>query len=514
VTEIRDYPAGYGFDYQKLTFGYDDLDRLVSAKAEQGRPESNYDYTGGNGYSYNEIGNLVSKEGVGYTYPAPGQPHPHAVTTAGGSSYTYDNDGNMTSGAGRAITWDAENRPASITAGGQTTTFVYGPQGERVKVTVGTVTTVYVGDYYEKNLSTGVVTRYYTFGGQRVALRQGSTVYWIHADHLGSTAVVRDGEGNTVTRYYYPWGGLRPPVNGDARTQRLYTGQLLDASTGLYYYGARYYDPGLGRFIQADTLVPGPLDPQSFNRYSYVRNQPLRYVDPSGHWYYDPGCDCLVSQGVADSGHNDYPQYTDLEPQATPPVILQPDYDYPQAVEWANDYPAEATASRVAYSVYNSDPARYSAPEYRWLRQQAWEYYTLMAGHTDNPTCPLAEGDTPGSWILGGWVMLMASRYGILNRPNPYGGQGGAFLEPGVNANKVHHIFDAPVHNLGPFEAAYGGDRVAAYNAVYAEYAQVAPNYSSAELNAGITLNVNGFDIMVRGAIVSGIPRIGTFFIP
>jgi RHS repeat-associated protein len=282
VTEIRDYPAGYGFDYQKLTFGYDDLDRLVSAKAEQGRPESNYDYTGGNGYSYNEIGNLVSKEGVGYTYPAPGQPHPHAVTTAGGSSYTYDNDGNMTSGAGRAITWDAENRPASITAGGQTTTFVYGPQGERVKVTVGTVTTVYVGDYYEKNLSTGVVTRYYTFGGQRVALRQGSTVYWIHADHLGSTAVVRDGEGNTVTRYYYPWGGLRPPVNGDAHTQRLYTGQLLDASTGLYYYGARYYDVALGRFISPDTIVPEPGNPQTLNRYAYCLNSPLRYMDPFG----------------------------------------------------------------------------------------------------------------------------------------------------------------------------------------------------------------------------------------
>jgi len=51
----------------------------------------------------------------------------------------------------------------------------------------------------------------------------------------------------------------------------------------------------LGRFIQADTIVPNPSDPQDLNRYSYVSNNPLRYVDPSGHWYYDPGCQCLVT---------------------------------------------------------------------------------------------------------------------------------------------------------------------------------------------------------------------------
>jgi RHS repeat-associated protein len=64
---------------------------------------------------------------------------------------------------------------------------------------------------------------------------------------------------------------------------RKYTGQRLD-TTDLYYYGARYYDPAIGRFISADTIVPDPYDPQSLNRYSYCRNNPLRYIDPSGHW--------------------------------------------------------------------------------------------------------------------------------------------------------------------------------------------------------------------------------------
>ncbi len=62
-----------------------------------------------------------------------------------------------------------------------------------------------------------------------------------------------------------------------------YTGQREDATIGLYFYGARYYDPVLGRFVQADTVVPEPGNPGSLNRYSYVLNNPLKYSDPTGH---------------------------------------------------------------------------------------------------------------------------------------------------------------------------------------------------------------------------------------
>jgi RHS repeat-associated protein len=66
-------------------------------------------------------------------------------------------------------------------------------------------------------------------------------------------------------------------------TSYKFTGQRLDDSTGLYYYGARYYDAVIGRFVQADTIVPNPGNPQSLNRYSYVNNNPLKYTDPTGH---------------------------------------------------------------------------------------------------------------------------------------------------------------------------------------------------------------------------------------
>ncbi len=74
---------------------------------------------------------------------------------------------------------------------------------------------------------------------------------------------------------------------GTLATDKLFTGQRLDG-TGLYYYGARYYDPNIGRFISADTVVPNPKNPQAFNRFSYVANNPLKYIDPTGHeWWYD-----------------------------------------------------------------------------------------------------------------------------------------------------------------------------------------------------------------------------------
>lgn len=61
-----------------------------------------------------------------------------------------------------------------------------------------------------------------------------------------------------------------------------YTSQGEEAAIGLYFYKARWYDAELRRFVQADTIVPEPGNPQSLNRYSYVLNNPLRYIDPTG----------------------------------------------------------------------------------------------------------------------------------------------------------------------------------------------------------------------------------------
>ncbi len=132
------------------------------------------------------------------------------------------------------------------------------------------------------------ITQYYYLGGQRVAMRSpDGTITYLHPDHLDSASLSTDAAGAVVARQrYYPFGAIRDET-GNSPTDFGFTGQRLDASTGLMYYRARYYAPGLGRFVQADTMVPNPGNPQSFNRYAYVMNNPLRYTDPSGYFSED-----------------------------------------------------------------------------------------------------------------------------------------------------------------------------------------------------------------------------------
>jgi RHS repeat-associated protein len=82
---------------------------------------------------------------------------------------------------------------------------------------------------------------------------------------------------------YLPYGQPRLPT-GTSPTDRLFTGQRNLSSLGLMDYKARFYSPTLGRFIQPDTIVPDQTNPQAFNRFSYVANNPVNFNDPSGHY--------------------------------------------------------------------------------------------------------------------------------------------------------------------------------------------------------------------------------------
>ena len=95
--------------------------------------------------------------------------------------------------------------------------------------------------------------------------------------------MLTDEAGNVVSRYSYDAFGNEIESEGDTKHYRGYTGQQYDEGTGLIYMGARYYSPTLGRFISADSIVPDPENPQAFNRYSYVYNNPISNVDPTGH---------------------------------------------------------------------------------------------------------------------------------------------------------------------------------------------------------------------------------------
>ena len=271
---------------ERVGYGYDALKRLTSAA-----PES-----GANGFSqsyqYDVIGNLTYRSDVGtYTYPASGPTsvRPHAATSIGANySYAYDANGNMTTRREGAVTytqtWDEENRLKTISTTGHTVTYTYDADGQRVKKVEDGQTTIYIGNSYEKNVTANTVTTYYYAGSQRVAQRQAGVVSYFVGDNLGSTSLTTDSSGAEVGRQkYYPFGSPRVQT-GTLKTDYRFTGQRSEEANfgSLYDYGARFYSPVLGRFLSPDTIIPAPSNPQSFNRYSYVRNSPLRLIDPSG----------------------------------------------------------------------------------------------------------------------------------------------------------------------------------------------------------------------------------------
>jgi RHS repeat-associated protein len=141
-------------------------------------------------------------------------------------------------------------------------------------------------------------------GGQRICTFERDSIlnggsgtstnyvgYFYHQDHLGSSSVLSDYAGSLKElNVFYPFG--RTQTNNPAapfKVSNRFTGQIQDEETGLYYYNARYYDPELGRFIQPDTIIPDLSNPQTFNRYSYVYNNPLKFTDPTGHEGYWAG---------------------------------------------------------------------------------------------------------------------------------------------------------------------------------------------------------------------------------
>jgi RHS repeat-associated protein len=299
------------------TFTYDFLDRLLSVSGP---------YT--ESFTYDEIGNITSRNGISYTYGN----QPHAVTSVGSTSYTYDANGNMVTRGSQTIDWDVENRVISVSGGAS---FVYDGDGNRMMKTENGETILYVNRYYEKNLTTGEVTTYYYLGGQLVAMRQGDDLKYMHQDHLTSTSVMTDDSGDSLGAIkYLPFGETR---SGSVPTDKQFTGQRLD-DTGLYYYNARYYDPTIGRFISADPIITRPWDPQSFNRYSYCLNNPLKYIDPSGHTVEINGWDVEVIDAMLQIVHL---LPTEIQ-QALAEVINSPEYQAYMAFRNSEEGAAQA----------------------------------------------------------------------------------------------------------------------------------------------------------------------------
>jgi RHS repeat-associated protein len=318
------------------TFTYDLTNRLstsvVTTSGGSNQPDS---------FAYDALGNLTQKGGKVYTYGAgcqagPRTAGPHAVcTVAGGAPFVYDANGNLTASGSRSATYSplgkvthVESDPA--TSQGNDTgavDFMYGADGNRVvqSVTTGSTNerTIYVGlgatgkSLYERTTKTGAATTHVHFiyanavhGGNAFALRvldnSGAVVAnrYYSADHLGSVTAMSDDQGHVSatgsdpTMFGYdPWGARRNPDGTAANPasfnlplgHRQFTGHEQIPDVGLVNMNGRLYDPSLGRFLSPDPNVQFVADLQSYNRYSYAGNNPLRYTDPSGYFWSEIG---------------------------------------------------------------------------------------------------------------------------------------------------------------------------------------------------------------------------------
>lgn len=309
------------------TFKYDSLNRLTHAYVTE--IDGAVTNTLTHWAQYDAIGNLCAKtiggSGTGIIYTGragcgvetgnggggTSTTGPHQLTQVqtgvGAGYFYYDAAGNQTL---RDATGTAKDRTIRYTAAGQTheallgdaaapgvrVRFWHGPDGQRYKQQdqTGRIT-YYLGNVEVIKQGTAVTYRR-TVAGVQLQTINGSTVTsrYLFLDQLGSVARIANADGTVAESGDYTAFGERrsygdPTAAGTAltATPRGYTGHEMLDSLGLVHMNARLYDAAIGRFLQPDPIVQSPGNAQSWNAYSYVLNNPMKYTDPTGMFSWD-----------------------------------------------------------------------------------------------------------------------------------------------------------------------------------------------------------------------------------
>lgn len=253
------------------TFGYDDLDRLVSVNV--GTKETMH-------VKYADNGNITSKTGIGqYYYNAE---RPHAVSS-------IDNTDRLVSTQDCTTRFNDLDKISSLQENDKIMTIEYGPDLERCYSILKQGNTIlrkvtYMDDY-EKVVANGVTREFYYLDGDVIVIRQNGTVYAYQSfkDNLGSILSVVDENGSKVfSAEYDAWGKQTVSVNTIGLIRGYGSHEMLNEFC-LINMNGRVYDPVLGRFLSPDKYVQEGDNSQNYNSYSYCLNNPLKYADPSGN---------------------------------------------------------------------------------------------------------------------------------------------------------------------------------------------------------------------------------------
>ena len=264
----------------RATYGYDEQGQLTSAAVGGTR----YAYT------YDTAGNLITKTdgGTSHSYTYGNGAWRDLLTAYDGKSITYSGGNPTKYYNGSTFTWTQGRKLATAKVGNTNISYTYDMAGVRSSKTVGSTT-------YKYTTLSGLVTRQtggnatidfvYDESNQPLAMKYNGKVYYYVLNAQGDVVRIVDGSRNVVASYSYdPWGKLLSSSGTLANVNPLrYRGYYYDSETGFYYLQSRYYDPEIGRFINADsyasTDATGLL---STNMFAYCENDPVNKSDPTG----------------------------------------------------------------------------------------------------------------------------------------------------------------------------------------------------------------------------------------
>lgn len=299
-TRLNNYPSK---DDEKVdeswAYTYDALGRLAATTVTDNATGS---VKTQKSYTYDKAGNRLSETENGQTttnsYNGLNQ-----MVASGNSSYTYDANGNLTketAGSGQVNTYsyDADNRldTAVLTKNGMETLNqknAYNGEGQRISKTENDAATRYryqggsvvCTDGDDSVRAMNILGEAGNIIASERNQEAAKAYYFYNKDMRGSTTSILDGTGACAAAYQYSDFG-ETTVNSEFYNEIAYTGGIWDKGTGLYYLNARYYDPGDGRFLTEDTYRGNAEEPGSLHLYAYCANNPVNYVDPSGHGYW------------------------------------------------------------------------------------------------------------------------------------------------------------------------------------------------------------------------------------
>ena len=311
-TQVNNYPKE---DADKVNetkvYTYDTLGRLIKTVTTDHKKD---DKTKAVTYTYDNVGNRLKEDDgtttTSYTYN--GLDQLKTSTKEKGTAveevrqYDYDANGNQTdvkntkTGENQTYVYDAENRlsQVSVTKDGNTAVIqqnIYNGEGQRIQKIDGDETINY---YYQD----GVVAYTTDANGEQNSqnligtdgnvlaterFQQNATQYYLYnKDIQGSTSSLVKEDGSADATYQYTDFG-ETTIQGDdqAKNEVSYTGGIYDQSTGLYYLNARYYNPEDGRFMTEDSYRGEIMNPETGHLYVYCANNPVNYMDPSGHLF-------------------------------------------------------------------------------------------------------------------------------------------------------------------------------------------------------------------------------------